>query len=53
MDELLVEGLTPEDFNLMLNIIKSYKISIGDDIAYTDLINLHNKIKEIVDCLNQ
>lgn len=53
MEELVIEGLAPEDFKLLENILKSYKVSLNDSISYIDIVNIYNKIKEIVDCLEE
>jgi hypothetical protein len=53
MEELLVEGLTPEDFKILRDILKTYKVSLSDSISFDDIINLYSKINEIVDCLEE
>lgn len=53
MDELVVEGLTPEDFKLVQAILKSYKVSLCDTISFEDVNNLYSKISEIVNYLEQ
>ena len=53
MEELIVEGLTPEDFRLLRDMLKEYRVSLNDSISFVDIINLYNKINEIVDCLEQ
>ena len=53
MEELLVEGLTPEDFKLLRDIIKTYKASMCDSIPFIEIVNLYSKINEIVDCLEE
>ncbi|MGA1049065.1 MAG: hypothetical protein ACO3UU_13740 [Minisyncoccia bacterium] len=51
MEELIVEGLTPQDFKLLVDILKSYKVSLNDNISYIDVLNLYKKLSEIVNCL--
>lgn len=53
MEELLIEGLTPEDFRLIKKIVESYKVSLTDTVSFSDILNVHGKLKEIVDCLDQ
>lgn len=53
MEELIVEGLEVEDFVVLERILKTYKVSIGDDISFQDIINLHAKVKQIVNCLQE
>lgn len=53
MEEVVVEGLAVEDFIVLERIIKSYKVSLNDDITFQDIINLHTKLKQIVDYLQE
>ncbi len=53
MEELVVEGLTPEDFKTLRDILKTYRTSLRDSISFEDIINLYNKINEIVVCLEE
>jgi hypothetical protein len=53
MEELIVEGLTPQDFNILKEILKTYKVSLNDTIAFDDIVNLYYKITEIVNCLEE
>lgn len=51
MEELIVEGLEKEDFIVLGKILKTYKVSISDDVSFQDVINLSNKIDQIIKCL--
>lgn len=53
MEELVVEGLTPEDFRTLRDVLKTYRVSLCDSISFEDIINLYNKINEIVVCLEE
>ena len=53
MEELIVEGLEKEDFIVLEKILKTYKVSLSDDISFQDIINLHSKVKQIVKCLEE
>lgn len=53
MEELIVEGLTTENFIVLEKILKSYKVSLADDISFDDILDLYNKVKQIVDCLDE
>lgn len=53
MEELIVEGLTPRDFGMLRDILRAYRVSLNDSISFEDIINLYNKISEIVDCLEE
>ena len=47
MNELIVEGLTSEDFVLLQKIISTYNISVSSDIEWEKLIKLLSKIEQI------
>jgi uncharacterized FlgJ-related protein len=51
MEELIVEGLTTENFLVLEKLIKTYKVSLNDDISFEDIQDLYNKVKQIVDCI--
>jgi hypothetical protein len=51
MDEVIVEGLEPKDFIILEEILRSYKVSLNDTISFSEIIDLHNKIKQIIDYL--
>lgn len=53
MEELIVEGLEKEDFIVLEKILKTYKVSLSDDVFFQDVINLHNKVEQIVKCLQE
>jgi hypothetical protein len=53
MEELIVEGLEAGDFIVLERIIKSYKVSLDDEISFQDIKNLHAKVKQIVDYLQE
>lgn len=53
MEELIVEGLTPEDFKLLKEILSEYKVSINSTTSFVDVLNLYTKVSEIVSCLEQ
>lgn len=47
ISEVIVEGLTPEDFSLLLNLVEVIPITIRDN-RYEEVLRIRNKIKEIV-----
>ena len=51
MEELIVEGITPEDLLLLKKIIETYTVSIKSEISFNDVCNIYNKISDIVRCL--
>jgi hypothetical protein len=51
MEELIVEGITPEDLSLIKKVLEAYTVSIVSEISYDDILAVYNKIKDIVDCL--
>ena len=51
MNELIVEGLEPKDFDLLVKILKTYSITIGGEISYEDVKILYDKIKQVQDHL--
>jgi hypothetical protein len=51
MEELIVEGITPEDLLLLKRIIETYTVSIKSEISFDDISNIYNKITDIVRCL--
>jgi hypothetical protein len=51
MEELIVEGLTEEDFILLEKILKAHNISINSDVSFDDLKELYAKVKQITDYL--
>jgi hypothetical protein len=53
MEELVIEGLTPSDFITLEKILKTYKVSLSDDIKMDDIKVLYIKVSEIVNYLNE
>jgi hypothetical protein len=51
MEELIVEGLTAENFIVLEKILKNYKVSLAGDISFAEILELHGKVKQVVDCL--
>lgn len=51
IDEIVVEGLTPEDFSLLQEVIEKMPITIGSG-RYDEIYKLHKKISEIVTFLS-
>ena len=52
MEELIVEGLTEEDFILLEHILKTYSITLNSDISIEELKELYAKVKQITDYLS-
>lgn len=53
MNEVIVEGLEPKDFVTLEKILKSYKVSIDGDVSYDDIIDIYNKVKQVIDYLEE
>jgi len=53
MDEVIVEGLEPKDIVILEKIIRNFKVSIDDDISFAELQQIHNKVKQILDYLQE
>lgn len=53
MEEVIVEGLNPKDFIVLEQILRTYKVSLDSNILYADIVELHNKIKQIIDYLEE
>lgn len=51
MKEVVVEGLEEADFIVLEKILKTYKVSLSDDISFEDIRNLHTKVEQIVNYL--
>jgi hypothetical protein len=51
MEELIVEGITPDDLVLLKKILETYTLSISNEISFEDIRNIHGKITDIVRCL--
>lgn len=51
MDELIVEGITPEDLLLLKRIIETYPVSIKSEVSFDEIYGIYNKISDIVSCL--
>ncbi len=53
MNEVIVEGLEPKDFIILEKILRTYKISIDSDISFDSLLDLHNKVQQVIDYLEE
>jgi hypothetical protein len=51
MKEVVVEGLEEKDFVILERILKTYKVSLSDDISFEEIRNLHSKVEQIVSYL--
>ena len=51
MEELIVDGITPEDFDTLKLILETYPVSINGDITYEKVFTLHSKVSQIVEAL--
>lgn len=51
MDELIIEGITPEDMLLLKRIIETYTVSVKGEVSFDDVSNIYSKISDIVSCL--
>ena len=51
MEELIVEGITPDDLILLKKILETYTVSINSEISFNDITNVYVKITDIVTCL--
>jgi hypothetical protein len=51
MEELIVEGITPDDLILLKKILETYTVSINSEISFSDITNVYAKITDIVTCL--
>jgi len=51
MEEIVVEGLTHDNFLVLEQVLKTYKVSVIDEITYEDLLAVYTKVKQIVDYL--
>ena len=51
MDELVVNGVTPEDFKILQKLIESYPFTLSSDLGYAEVFPLYNKINQIVEAL--
>ena len=52
-DEIIVEGLSPNDFKVLEKILKTYKVSLDSEIKFHDIVNVYNKVKQITDYLEE
>jgi hypothetical protein len=52
MNEIIIEGLNEEDFYKLKIILENYKVSLSDSVTFEDIVNLHAKVKQVVDCLS-
>lgn len=53
MNELIVEGLETKDFVLLEKILKSYKVSIDSEVTINEIVEIHNKVKQVLDYLQE
>jgi hypothetical protein len=53
MNEVIVEGLEPKDFIILEKILKSYKVSIDSEVTFADINDLHSKVKQVIDYLEE
>ncbi len=53
MEEVIVEGLEPSDIVILEKIIKNFKVSIDDNISFEEVRQIHNKVKQILDYLEE
>ena len=53
MEELIVEGLSTEDFILLEKLIRTYPTTLDSDISYQNITSLYSKIKQITDYLEE
>ena len=51
MDELIIEGITPEDLILLKKILETYTVTIKSEISFDVVSNIYSKISDIVSCL--
>lgn len=51
MDELIIEGITPEDLILLKKILETYTVTIKSEISFDEVSNIYSKISDIVSCL--
>jgi len=51
MNELIVEGLEPKDFDILEKILKTYPLTLESEVTYEDLRSLHDKIRQVQDHL--
>ena len=53
MEEVIVEGLEPGDIVVLERIIKNFKVSIDDNISFEEVQQVYNKVKQILDYLQE
>lgn len=53
MNEVIVEGLEPNDFVILEKILRTYKVSLESDISFENILNLHNKVRQVIDYLEE
>ena len=53
MDEVIVEGLEENDFLILEKILKTYKVSLADEVSYSEFLNVYNKVKQVIDYLEE
>ena len=53
MNEVIVEGLETNDFVILEKILRTYKVSLESDISFENILNLHNKVRQVIDYLEE
>lgn len=49
MDEVIVEGLEPKDFDILEKILKTYPLTLESEVTYNELYSVYHKIKQVQD----
>jgi hypothetical protein len=53
MDEVIVEGLEESDFLILEKILKTYKVSLADEVSFSEVHSIYNKVKQVIDYLEE
>ena len=53
MDEVIVEGLVEGDFLILEKILKTYKVSLADEVSFGEVLSIYNKVKQVLDYLEE
>jgi pantothenate kinase len=51
MQEIIVEGLDEQDFVLLKKIVETYKVSLNEEISFSEIEHIHNKLSQVLDYL--
>ena len=51
MNELIVEGLEPKDFDILEKILKTHPLTLESEVTYEELRSLYDKIRQVQDHL--